>query len=289
VDAIVLAVLAGASFGALAVAVRWGLYRAAEPEVGALVAAALGAVASAAAAAPSAAAQGLDIGKLWPFLAAGLIAPGASQVFLTLAVRHAGASRAAILMGSAPLIAILIALTLLGEPFRPLLAVGTVLIVLGGVALAGERAQAGHDRVRGSALALLCAALFATRDNILRWAARDQHPPPLVAATASLLAAVALILVYVVLVRRDRLGTRLARALPAFAPAGLTLALAYGTLLAAFDHGRVGVVSPLNATGSLWAVVLAAIVIGRSEKIERRTTLAGLFIVAGGALIGALH
>jgi uncharacterized membrane protein len=114
-------VLAGASFGALTVAVRWGLYRAAEPEVGALVAAALGAFASAAAAAPSAAAQGLDIGKLWPFLAAGLIAPGASQVFLTLAVRHAGASRAAILMGSAPLIAILIALPLLGEPFRPLL------------------------------------------------------------------------------------------------------------------------------------------------------------------------
>jgi drug/metabolite transporter (DMT)-like permease len=113
--------------------------------------------------------------------------------------------------------AILIALTLPGEPFRPLLVVGTVLIVLGGVVLAGERTRPEHYRMRGAALALLCAALFAARDNIVRWTARDQHPPPLAAATTSLLAAAALILVYLLLVRRDRLRTCLPRALPAFA------------------------------------------------------------------------
>lgn len=288
-DAIVLAALAGASFGALAVAVRWSFHRCADPAAGALAATTMGVVASATIAAPSAAAQGVDIGELWPFFAAGLIAPGASQIFLTLAVRDAGPSRAAIFMGTAPLMSILIALTLLGEPFRPLLVVGTVLIVLGGAALAGERTRPEHFRVRGVALALLCGVLFAARDNIVRWAARDEHPPPLVAATTSLLAAAALILVYLVLVRRDRLRTYPLRALPAFAPAGLALAVGYDTLLAAFDRGRVSVVSPLNATGSLWAVLLAALVIGRSEGIGRRTILAALLIVAGGALIGALH
>jgi len=192
-------------------------------------------------------------------------------------------------MGTAPLISILIALTLLGEPFRPLLVVGTMLIVLGGVALAGERTRPEHVRVRGAVLALLCAALFAARDNIGRWGARDEHPPPLVAATTSLLPAAALILVYLALVRRDRLRTHLPQAMRAFAPAGLTLALGYDTLLAAFDRGRVSVVSPLNATGSLWAVLLAALVIGRSEGIGRRTILAALLIVAGGGLIGALR
>jgi drug/metabolite transporter (DMT)-like permease len=288
VDAVVLAAFAGASFGALAVCVRWGLRRFADPEVGALVAATLATAASAIAAAPSAA-QGIALGELWPFFAAGLIAPGVSQIFLTRAVRLTGPSRAAIVMGSAPLMAILIALTLLGEPFRPLLLVGTFLIVLGGVALACERTKTAQYRVRGAALALLCAALFATRDNVVRWAARDQHPPPLVAATASLLAAAVLILVYLVLVRRDRLRTCLPRALPAFAPAGLALALGYDTLLAAFDRGRVSVVSPLNATGSLWAVVLAALVIGRSEEIGRRTVVAAVLIVAGGAVIGTLR
>lgn len=287
--AVLLAALAGASFGALAVAVRWGLRRGADPEVGALVAAALGAVASAAVAAPSAAVEGVDAGELWPFFAVGLIAPGASQIFLTLAVRHVGPSRAAILMGTAPLISILIALTLLDEPFRPLLVVGTGMIVLGGIALARERTRPEHFRVRGAALALLCAALFAARDNIVRWAARDQHPPPLVAATTSLLAAAAFILVYLALVRRDRLRTHLPRAMTAFAPAGLALALGYDTLLAAFDRGRVSVVSPLNATGSLWALLLAALLLGRSEVIGRRTVLTALLVVAGGALIGALH
>jgi uncharacterized membrane protein len=77
--------------------------------------------------------------------------------------------------------------------------------------------------------------------------------------------------------------------LPAFAPAGLALALGYDALLAAFDRGRVSVVSPLNATGSLWAVLLSALVVGRSEAIGRRTVLAALLVVVGGALIGAHH
>jgi uncharacterized membrane protein len=289
VAAVLLAALAGASFGALAVAVRWGLRRGADPELGALVAATIGAVASTALAAPSAAASGVELSELWPFFVAGLIAPGASQIFLTLAVRHAGPSRAAIFMGTAPLMSILIALTLLDEPLRPLLLVGSALIVLGGVALAGERKRPAHFRVRGAALALLCATLFAARDNIVRWAARGQHPPPLVAATTSLLAATAFILVYLMLLRRDRLRTSRPRAVMAFAPAGFALALGYDTLLAAFDRGRVSVVSPLNATGSLWAVLLAALVIGRSEMIGRRTVHAGLLIVAGGGLIGALR
>ena len=74
----------------------------------------------------------------------------------------------------------------------------------------------------------------------------------------------------------------------AFAPAGVALGLAYGCLLEAFDHGRVSIVAPLNATQSLWAVVLAAILLParHEELIGRRVVLAGVLIVAGGALIG---
>jgi drug/metabolite transporter (DMT)-like permease len=286
---VVLAALAGASFGALTVAVRWGIGRGGDPEVGALVAATLGAGASVIIAAPSIAAHGIDGRQLLPFLVAGLIAPGASQILLTFAVEQVGPSRASILIGTAPLISILIALTLLDEPFCLLLVVGAALIVFGGVALAGERTRPERFRARGVAFALLCAALFASRDNIVRLAARDEHTPPLVTATASLLAAAALILAYLVLARRDRLRTHLWRAVPVFAPAGVALALGYTTLLAALDRGRVSVVSPLNATGSLWAVVLAALVIGRSELIGRGTIAAALLIVAGGALIGAFR
>ncbi len=285
--ALLFAALAGASFGALAVAVRWGLRGGADAEVAALVATTLGVAMSAVVAAPSLAGEGVDRAELWPFFAAGLIAPGASQILLTLSVRHAGPTRAAMLMGTAPLMSIMIALTVLDESFRLLLVLGTVLIVFGGLVLARERTHPAHFRVRGLMLALICAALFAARDNILRWGASNEHPPPLVAATASLLGAALFTLVYLVVARRDRLRAQLLRSLPAFAPAGVALAAGYGALLAALDNGPVSVVSPLNATGSLWAVLLAALVIGRSEQIGRRTVLAATLIFAGGVLIGA--
>jgi drug/metabolite transporter (DMT)-like permease len=287
--AVLLAALAGAGFGTLAVAVQWGLRNGADPEVGALVAAAVAAVASVVVAVPSAADHGVDPGELWPFFVAGLIAPGASQILLTLAVHGAGPSRAAVLMATGPLISILIALTLLDEPFQPLLVVGAVLVVLGGVALAGERERPEHFRIVGAALALSCAVLFAIRDNVVRWAARADHPPPLLAAATSLTAAAVFVLLYVVLFRRDRLRAFSRRAVLEFVPAGLALALGYCALLAAFDRGRVSIVAPLNATGALWAVVLSVLLIGRSEMVGRRTVVAGLLIVAGGALIGAIH
>jgi drug/metabolite transporter (DMT)-like permease len=246
-------------------------------------------VIAAAVALPSAVTDGVDPGELWPFFAAGLIVPGASQILLTLAVRHAGPSRAAIFMGTAPLVSISIALIVLDEPFRPLLIVGTVLIVLGGVTLARERARPEHFRLIGAGLALMCAVLFAMRDNVVRAVARDTHPPPLVAGATTLLAATLFILLYVAIARRDRLCRPVRPALAAFAPAGLALALGYDALLAALDRGRVTVVAPLNATGSLWAVLLSALVIGRSEMVGRRTVVAGLLVVFGGALIGALR
>jgi drug/metabolite transporter (DMT)-like permease len=283
--AIALAGLAGAALGALAVAVRWGMRRV-DTQLGALAAVAIGAVLAVAAATPATATHGLDLGALWPFLVAGLIAPGASQIYLTLAVRHAGPSRAAILMGTAPLISILIALSVLEEPFRPLLVCGAALIVLGGATLARERARPQHFRARGAALALLCALLFGMRDNLVRWGARDSHPPALQAAASSLVAAAILLLAHGLILRRARLWQDLRHAVPAFAPAGLALASGYGALLAAFDRGDVSIVSPLSATGSLWAVLLGALLLRGSEAVGRRTVVSALLVVAGASLIG---
>jgi uncharacterized membrane protein len=84
--------------------------------------------------------------------------------------------------------------------------------------------------------------------------------------------------------------SRLRPALPAFADAGVALGLAYNSLLEAFDHGRVSIVTPLNATQSLWAVVFSALVIGRrGEVIGARLVAAGLLVVAGSSVIGIVR
>jgi drug/metabolite transporter (DMT)-like permease len=281
--AVLFGLLAGAFFGALAVTVRIALRSGAEPEAGAAVASA---VAFAIAAALTLATWStVDPGQLWAFVLVGMLVPGASQILFNMAVRDAGPSRAAILIGTAPLMSVLIALTLLGEPFHAALVAGTVLIVAGGAALTRERIRPHDFKALGVGLALSCAALFAVRDNLVRWVARDQHPPPLAAAAASLIGATILLTLYVVVRRRNPWGRLRSAAVP-FAPAGVALAGGYVCLLEALSRGRVSVVAPLNATQSLWAVAFAAVALRRTEAIGPRLVVTSVLIVAGGALIG---
>jgi drug/metabolite transporter (DMT)-like permease len=277
-------IVAGALFGAMAVALRVGLQRRGDVEGGAVIVTSVGAVVALALAAATGGGE-VVAGDLLPFAIAGAFVPGLSSVLMVHAIRHAGASRALIVIGTAPLLSVLLALVLLDEPFKLELAIGTVLVVAAGIVLARET-RPEHFRLLGGMLALLCAGMFAGRDNIVRWASREAHPPPLVATATSLLCAAAVVMAWLVVARRGTIRARLARGVPAFAVAGLCLGLAYAALVAGLDRGRVSVVAPLNATQSLWAVVFAALFLGQSEAIGRRVTLSAVLVVAGGALIG---
>jgi drug/metabolite transporter (DMT)-like permease len=283
--AIGFAILAAALFGLLSVGMRTGLRRQPDANAGAAAAGLIALTVSAVVAAAS----GLDaddfaLGDLWPFLATGAVVPGLSQVLLFRAVRDAGASRTSTVLGTAPVISALLAITLLDEPLQAGLAAATVLIVSGGIVLAREQERPHDFRMAGLAFALVAAVLFGGRDNAVRWAATDADPNPLVAATASIAAAAAVV-VAVAVFRGS--ASRIVRSFRPFLVAGLSLGLAYSALLIAFDRGKVVIVAPLNAIQSLFAVAFAAIVFRRAEMIGPRLVLAALLIVAGGALVGA--
>ena len=57
----------------------------------------------------------------------------------------------------------------------------------------------------------------------------------------------------------------------------------------ALHIGRVTVFAPLNATQSLWAVLFAWILLGKSDSIGPRVVIAGLLVVSGGILIGVFR
>ena len=107
--------------------------------------------------------------RAWPFVLAGLLAPGISQILFTFGVRDAGASRTSVVVGTAPLFAVAIAFLFLDEPLVAGLVVGAALIVGGGVVLASERARPEHFRRIGLVYALLGTIAFASRDNLVRW------------------------------------------------------------------------------------------------------------------------
>lgn len=280
-DAVVLAVASAFLFGAMTVAVRLALQRGTSAEAGALYTV----LAALAFALPFAAVEGGDLAGIWPFLLAGLLGPGLSQLLFTLAVNEAGPSRTSVVVGTAPLFSVAIALVFLDEPLKAGLIVGAILIVAGGVLLVGERDRPEHVRAIGLVLALAATLIFASRDNLLRWLAIDTEVEPGPAAAATLGAGASLILGYT-LVRRARLSGREARD---FLPAGLFFGASYICLFEAYYRGPVTVVSPLVATESLFGVALSALVLRRSEGVGRRLAAGALLIVSGGALIGTFR
>jgi drug/metabolite transporter (DMT)-like permease len=274
--AVVLSIVSAALFGAMTVAVRIALRRGADPRTATLatILPALGvSLVALAVAHPG------DLASAWPFLLAGLLAPGGSQLLFTRAIEIVGASRTSVVVGAAPLVAVAIALLVLREPVSAPLVVAAVLVVGGGVALVVEPGRPEHLRASGLALAAGAATLFAARDNLVRHLATGEAAAPTLAAAATLLAGALLAALYA---RRPPSGT----ALVAFLPAGVCFGLSYVTLFEAYYRGRVSVVSPLVATETLWGVGLSVLLLRRSELVGRRLLVGAALIVAGGVLIG---
>jgi drug/metabolite transporter (DMT)-like permease len=282
---VLLALASAALFGAMTVALRFALARGAAAEVGALMTALPALVIALAFTGVYALRHGTpDLLQAWPFALAGILAPGASQVLFTLAVRDAGPSRTSVLVGTAPLFSVAIALTLLGEPLQAGLVGGALLIVLGGILLVGERVRPETFRLAGLVFALAATVLFACRDNLLRWLSLDTDVPPSLAAAATLASGTLCVAAYVLAtqIRRDVVLAGARR----FAVAGLCFGLSYICLFEAYYRGRVTVVSPLIATESLWAVGLSVLLLRRAELVGPRLLLGAGFVVVGGVLIG---
>jgi drug/metabolite transporter (DMT)-like permease len=281
--AIGLAGLAAFFFGGSSVVLRMGLNRVVDVEVATVVTVGAALVVALVAAALEAPSRGVHASAAWPFLLAGLIQPGVGQLLVTLSIREAGASRASVVLGMAPLASVTIALIFLGEPARAPLLVGAILIVAGGVELARDRGRPAHVRRRGYVFAFIVTILLAVRDNLTRWLAGSTTARPGVAAAATLLGGMLLI----ALVLGPRVRARLAwRPLLPFVAAGVLFGISYVLLFEAYFRGRVTVVSPLVATESLWGVALSLLLIRHTELVGRRVLAGAVLVVAGGVLIG---
>ena len=282
--AFALAALSAVLFGAMAVAIRAAFGPTTDPEAVALATTAGALAVCVVFAAPFA--GGLSWHGVWPFLVAGLVAPGLSQVLFVRAVAAIGASRSAILIGVSPLLSALFAITLLGEPLRAGLVLGTIAVVGGGLALVTTRSAAARLTALGAAAGVVAAALISARDNFVRWADTGNDVPGVVAAAALLVSATTFIAAILLVDRRPLFPPALRATWRPLALASLLFGLAYAAVFVAFDHGRVTIVAPLYATESLWAVVWSALVLRRAEGVGPRLVLAAALMVVGGVLIG---
>ena len=280
-DAVGLALASAALFGSMTVALRFALAREPDAEAGAV----LTIVAALLVTVPFVAAGEIDLAGTWPFLLAGMLGPGCSQLLFTLAVRDAGPSRTSVTVGTAPLFSVAIALVLLNEPAKAGVIAGAILIVTGGIVLVREPGRPEHVKWIGLAYALAATIIFAVRDNLVRHLSLDTGVEPAFAAASTLFAGGVTVALWL-LVSRRRLPTT---GFGAFAPAGVLFGLSYLCLFEAYYRGRVSVVSPLVATESLWGVALSALLLRRHELVGPRLFGGAALVVAGGVLIGVFR
>ena len=220
--------------------------------------------------------------RIWPFLVAGLVAPGLARLMFFVGIDRIGVARAFSLMATAPLFAVLIAMVFLGERPTAVLLVGAAAIVAGGMLLARRSPHEARWRRRDMIFPALGALGFALRDNLSRWGLRD-YGDALAAAAA---ATVTSLLVMWICAAAWRAKLAVPRtSLVFFALSGVCEGSAYLLMWRALSIGDVSVVSPLVNAHSIVAIVLAAIFLRDLERVTWRIVVATLLIVAGVALV----
>ena len=289
-DAVAIGVLAGILFGLLTALVRWGLMRVPDAITASLVIISTATtILLAVTVATGAAADLGDLTTGLQYFAIGIVAPGLSQILFVVAVREVGASRSAIMIGTAPLLATIIAVGFRDEQLVAGLLVGTILIVIGGASLAWDRNLPPGFRKRGMLFAFGCALLFAIRDNAMRIMGTGTDMDSRAGTTWTLAGALVAVLVFALISRRGALPSQFRLCFRAFLPAGIVFGVAYLALVIALEIGRVTVFAPLNAMQSMWTVLFAWLLLGKSDGIGVRILAAMALVVAGGILIGVFR
>jgi uncharacterized membrane protein len=220
--------------------------------------------------------------RVWPFLVAGLVAPGLARLMFFVGIDRIGVARAFSLMATAPLFAVVIAMAFLGERPTPLLLLGAAAIAAGSMLLARRSRHESRWRRRDMIFPALGALGFALRDNLSRWGLRDYGDSLAAAAAATITS----LLVMWICAGAWRAELRLpGTSLTFFALSGVCEGSAYLLMWRALSIGDVSVVSPLVNAHSIVAIALAAIFLRDLERVSWRIVVAAALIVAGVALV----
>ena len=197
-----------------------------------------------------------------------------------------GASRASLFVLASSPIAALIAVVFLGETLRPLVAVGTVAVVVALALASGDSLTKGWRTDRQYLLGCLIALFSGAAMGgglVLSKQTIAIYDSPLVVTSLSMLAAILFVIpvVAVAAARYPAVRSFDRKAMGFILFSGLTTAVAGGGQFFAVQRGDVVVVAPIIATFPLWTLLLSHIFISRLETITLRLVVGALLAVAG--------
>jgi drug/metabolite transporter (DMT)-like permease len=218
------------------------------------------------------------------FAAVGLIFPGAVTLVTFAANRLLGPVMTGTLGNLAPLFAVALAITVLGEPLRAIQLVGLIVTVAGVVLLAAARGDDGRHRLSWYLLLPIVAALLRGVTQATIKLGLELWP----SAFAAALIGYAVSTIVVLTAAKIGIGRFVVKARPRgllwFAAVGWSNGIAALLMYAALATGPVTLVSPLVATYPLVTVALSAVML-HNVAVTARLALAVAVTVAGVGLL----
>jgi drug/metabolite transporter (DMT)-like permease len=218
------------------------------------------------------------------FVLVGIFVPGVARFFIFKGMERLGAPITSCLTNSGPLFAILIAVLFLDEKPTTTNIAGAVSIV-GGIAALSWRGAARTWRTRDLIFPLTAAFLFATRDNLVRFAVTQVPSPVVAAAIASVTSFVTMLAGYSLFADKKPLPQSAAKGFRYFAASGFMNFLSYLLTYTALSMERVSLISPLVNGSSLFVLPLSALFLKDVERLTARKIGATLLVIFGVFLI----
>ena len=209
-----------------------------------------------------------------------------------ISVNAIGASRTALFITTQAPFAAFLAIVFTGEPLRPLVAVGTVAVVVALLLASGDSLTQGWRSDRGYLFGCLMALAAGAGQGggiVLAKKTVDLYDSPLAVSGLSMLAALLVIVpaVGIAAARYPSLRSYDAKSMSFILLSGLTSIVASVGQFLAVQRGDVVVVAPIMATFPLWTLLLSHIFIARLERVSLRL-VAGALMAVGGVIAVAL-
>jgi drug/metabolite transporter (DMT)-like permease len=231
---------------------------------------------------------GWDSGAAAIFAAVGLFFPATVTILTFEANRRMGPAVAGAVGNLAPLFAVLIAVTALGEALTPTMGLGVAAVVAGVVMMSlGRRNGARGWPVWALALPLLAALIRGAVQPVVKLALATWNSP--FAAVAIGYAVSAAVVLGVAAVRsRGTSGAFNRHGVASFAAVGVCNVAAVFTLYAALARGPVTLVSPVVASYPLVTLAVGWVLLhgarpGPSVLLAVAATVAGIVLLLVGA------
>ena len=209
---------------------------------------------------------------------------GRSSAYTSLSI--IGASRVALFISTQVPFAALFAVAFMGESLGPLVAVGTVGVMIGLLLASGDSFTQGWRADRRNLIgytAGLMAGAATGASTVLAKQAVSVYDSPLAITTVGMMAATLIVIpaVGAIATRNPAIREFEWKFMGLVALSGLSTTVSIVSQIFAVQRADVVIVAPILATFPLWTLLLSHIFIARLERITLRLTIGTVVTVAG--------